>query len=254
MKAAGSLVVLFLCLTVALLSGQPKLVLSEVSSYQPGDRIAPDTTVLGEDLVPVQLLSQVGPDTRVVVLVIFGGGAAKFPAGSFRGPLWCQDSFDDLAIQRALVNAFGDKPVEVIGVAVPPVFAPEKYGYPADLFLTAPDQSPAYRVALKTFVAKTVSLRKSSLIPFSKLYFDPRMTLLSKESGEVSGNPAWLGRFKWHLDPRRYGAPTIWIFDRSGVVLREPFWGNEYGASPSEVRYGFHDLQAAVDEALGSVQ
>jgi hypothetical protein len=252
-KAAGSLTVFFLCLTAAGFSGQPKLVLSEISSYQPGDRIAPDTTVLDENLVPVQLLGQLEPNTEVFVLVIFGGGAAKIPAGPFRGPLWCQDSFDDLAIQRALVNSVGEDPVEVIGVAVPPVFAPEKYGYPADLFLTASDDSPAYQSALKAFVEKTVRIRESSLIPFSKLYFDPRMALLSKEGGEVSGNPGWLGRFKWHLDPRHYGAPTIWIFDRSGTVLREPFWGNEYGASPSDVRYGFQDLEAAVEVAIDTV-
>ena len=248
----GATVPLFIWLAFALLLGQPKLLLPEISSYQVGDQVPLELTVLNADMLPVRLFAELEADTRVVVLVVFGGAAATVPDGQFRGPLWCQDSFDDLSVQRALVNALPETPVEVIGVAIPPVFGPEKYGYPPDVFLAEPDQSPAYESALRMFIEKTVRLKESSLIPFHKLYFDPRVTLLSTDGGVPAGNPPWLGRLKWHLDPRRYGAPTIWILDHSGKVLGEPFWGNDYGASPPDVRYGFQDLKTAVEAALRS--
>jgi hypothetical protein len=70
---------------------------------------------------------------------------------------------------------------------------------------------------------------------------------ISEEYGDVA---EWQGMFKWHQDPRRYGAPTIWIMDGKGVVLTEPFWGNDYGSSPPHIYYGFAELKETIQRLM----
>ena len=217
--------------------------------YRVGERISPNLTVLDAELRRVRLWDQVQPDARVVVLVLFGGAAATPPPGSFRGPLWCEDSFDDLAVQRALVRRFEGKAVQFLAVAVPPVYSPSRYGYAAHAFAGkggGPDEERSPDI--RRFVQATLELRASSLLPYRQIFFDPYLDLLRPPTGQ--GDTVESAPLKWHEDPRKYGVPTIWILDASGKVLREPFWGNEYDASPPQVRYGFENLAAALKKSL----
>jgi hypothetical protein len=233
-------------------AGQPRLITrGKVESYRPGDRIDPEVFVLDANQQRVRLLDLLDPDARLVVLSILGGGAAAVPDEGARGPLWCADSFDDLAIQRALVGEFKDDPVQFLAVAVPPVYSPERYGYPDNVFLDRSEQSEDYRQAAQTFIETTEAARKSTLIPYAEVYYDPSFRLLFNSVYRKAGTGYgevydWQGRFKWEGDPRRYGVPTIWLLRPDGEVLREPFWGNEYGGDPPKVEYGFAELRSAV--------
>ncbi|GAB4235866.1 MAG: hypothetical protein Kow00109_09230 [Acidobacteriota bacterium] len=215
--------------------------------YQPGDQIDAATVVYDEQLQPRRLLDILVEGPPVTVLVLFGGAALRTPPGEFRGPLWCQDSFDDLAVQRAVANSFRSDRVRFVGVAVPPVLGPEKYGFPGDLGIPGTLEQPAVREALRRFVERTNELRDTGLLPYAELFFDPELRLL-RRSGVA---PAWAARFKWAEDPRSYGVPTIWVLGRDGFVLAPPFWGNDYGSRPPEIHYGYADLVARIRQVLG---
>jgi hypothetical protein len=246
---------LFLGFVSSSLMSQPKLIVSKPTSYLPGERIAPETWVLDSQMERVRLLDQVKPETRVVVLVLFGGGFKTQPEAPFRGTLWCQDSFDDLSIQRALVAEFAELPVEFVAVAVPPVFSAEKYGFREDVFLAQGEETSEFADALRVFVEATEKEIRSSLLPFDRVYYDPqaRLTQTGKSADLGTGYGEvypWQGKLKWHLDPRKYGAPTIWLLNSAGEVLGEPFWGNDYDSDPPEINYGFMELKEAVTAAL----
>ncbi len=219
------------------------------TSYRVGDEIDAEVTVLNRDRNPLRLLEQVRDDARVIVLILFGGGAADPPDGAFRGPLWCEDSFDDLAVQRALIHEFEGPEVQFLAVAVPPVFAPVRYGFPDGVFAPSSGVTAGVRdAAVRQFIESTLRQQRSSLLPYPELFFDPNLELLRRpDAGE---HPQWTGKFKWDRDSRKYGVPTIWILDRTGRVVCEPFWGNEYGVSPPRIRYGYSDLRDAVRDAL----
>lgn len=254
---ARKLLLLWLCLGFfsAGLMSQPKLIVSKPSSYVPGERIDPETWVLDARMKEVRLLGQLKPETRLVVLVIFGGGFKAIPEEPIRGPLWCQDSFDDLSVQRALVAEFAELPVQFIGVAVPPVFSPERYGFEEDVFLAQGTETSQFSEAFRSFVEATEKEVKTSLLPFDTVYYDPKARLTqnrdSADLGPQYGESyPWQGKLKWHLDPRKYGAPTIWLLSSTGEVLSEPFWGNDYDSDPPEINYGFYELKEAVTGAL----
>lgn len=226
--------------------------------YQPGEKVDPATYVYDSGLQRRNLVDLLKADTaEVVVLVLFGGGAVKTPTDKpFRGPLWCQDSFDDLAVQRALVGRFAGEPVRFLAVAVSPVLNPEQYGYPEGVFLAESEESEAFRIAAGDLIEATRRHQQSGLIPFSELYYDPAFRLLYDPdlmAGMAAGRPAfaWEGRLKACSDARRYGVPTIWLLARDGTLLAEPFPGNDYGSQPPEIHYGFKELEAAVERALG---
>ncbi len=226
--------------------------------YQPGERIDSATYVYDSNLQRRNLAELLKAHTaEVVVLVLFGGGAVKTPEdGPFRGPLWCQDSFDDLAVQRALVGRFAGEPVRFVAVAVPPVLAPERYGYPEGVFLAEGEESEAFRIAAGDLVEATRRHQQSGLIPYNDVYYDPAFRLLYNPdlmADMAAGRPAysWEGRLRACCDARRYGVPTIWLLARDGTVLAEPFPGNDYGSQPPEIHYGFRDLEVAVERALG---
>src|SRR5690606_9415278 len=164
-------------LTSEALWSQPRLVTSAPAGYQVGERIDPNTTVLERDRSTVRLVDLIRDDTQVAVLIIFGGALLQKPPEPFRGELWCRDSFDDLGIQRALVHYFKNQPVQFIAVAVPPVYGPDRYGYPDHVFLREPDTSSLYQQALSGFIDATESLRENSLLPFESIYYDPRFHL-----------------------------------------------------------------------------
>jgi len=254
---ARKLLLLGFCFGVfsASLMGQPKLIVSNPSSYVPGERVDPETLVLDAGMKEVRLLSQVKAENRLVVLVMFGGGFEAPPEEPIRGPLWCQDSFDDLSVQRALVAEFAELPVQFIAIAVPPVFSPERYGFGEDVFLAQGAETSQFAEAFRSFVKATEKEIETSLLPFDTVYYDPKARLTqNKDSADLGPDYGeiypWQGKLKWYLDPRKYGAPTIWLLSSAGEVLSEPFWGNDYDSDPPEINYGFHELREAVAAAL----
>lgn len=255
MACRFSIIGLSFALLLLGLMGQPKLITSKPSSYLPGEQIDPDTWVLDSEMKKVRLLGQVGPETRLVVLALFGGGFKTRPEAPFRGTLWCQDSFDDLSVQRALAAQFAELPVKFLGVAVPPVFSAEKYGFHDEVFLNQGVETSEFVEAARAFINATEKELESSLLPYDVVYYDLKARLThNRESGDFGPGYGevfpWQGKLKWHLDPRQYGAPTIWLLTPSGEILREPFWGNDYDTEPPEVNYGFQELRDAVAAQL----
>lgn len=237
-------------------SGQPKLLLTGPDSYVVGEQIEPGLTVANSALQEIRIGDLIRSDAAVVVLIVFGGAAKQIPEDPFRGPLWCQDSFDDLAIQRALVASFKDSPVQFIPIAVPPIYSPDRYGY-GNVFLAEEPGSNDFRQAFQTFVDLTEKSRESGLLPFDQVYYDPQGLVIRKpqdSSGPAAVQaPSWQGKLKWHLDPRKYGVPTLWILNGNGTVMREPFFGNQYAGDSVQVTYGFQELQQAVSTVLGDL-
>lgn len=226
---------------------QPRLQVEKPYGYQVGDKIEEAVTVFDNNLQPHSLVSLIKPGTKLVVLVGFGGFAAQTPQKRFRGPLWCEDSFDDLAVQRALVSAFRRSPVQFIGIAVPPVYNPVRYGYPENVFLGIPEDSAEFIASAKRFIEGTQEHINSGLIPLDQVYYDPRYRLAEKPT---PGGPTWQGKLRWHLDPRKYGLPIIWLIGPKGEILQEPFFSNEYASDPPHIMYQFQDVKAAIEKYL----
>lgn len=239
---------------------QPKLVVDSPSSYRVGDLVDLESLVLDRDGMPHQLEDIIDPNAKLLVVIIFGGAFKDRPdEAAFRGPLWCRDSFDDLAIQRALVRRFEKEAVQFIPIAVPPVYKPEDYGWPDDPFLGRPEDDPVYQAAVGSFIAATERQKRADLLPFDTIYYDPKFRLaqnrkereLGPEFGKIYD---WQGKLKWHADPRRYGTPAIWILSPEGEVLTEPLVGNDYDARPPEIFYGYAEAEERISRALQSVK
>ncbi len=228
--------------------GQPRLQVEKPYGYQVGEKIEEAVEVLDSNLQPHSLVGLIKPETKVLVLVGFGGFAARVPEGRFRGPLWCVDSFDDLAVQRALVAAFRHAPVQFIGIAVPPVYNPTRYGYSENGFLGLADTSAEFVANTKRFIEGTQEQISRGLIPFDQVYYDPQYRLAEKP-GPNDSHPGQ-GKLRWHLDPRKYGLPIIWLIGPKGEILREPFFSNEYDSDPPQIMYQFQDVKAAIEKYL----
>lgn len=243
-------------LVLALVAGaQPRLKVKSPTSYVPGDAIDEATFVLDRQLQDIRLTDLIDAETQVAVLIIFGGGAAEAPGDEpLRGGLWCEDSYDDLALQRALLHHFKERPVQFIPVAVPPVYH-RQFGYPEGVFLEHPDDHPACRRAAQDFVEATEKQRVAGVIPYPSIYYDPKFRLAQNRSERELGTSfgkifEWQGKLKWHQDPRTYGTPTIWLLDNQLRVLSEPFFGNDYDGDPPQINYGFHDVRKRIEEHL----
>ncbi len=78
---------------------QPRMKSSTSRSYQVGDQVIGNTTVFTRDLEKRTLSEIVEPESKVLVLILFGAGAARAPDyHPLRGGIWCPDSFDDLPL------------------------------------------------------------------------------------------------------------------------------------------------------------
>jgi hypothetical protein len=250
------LFLLLISVLAAPVLAQPRLVTRAPASFVVGERVDTGLFLLDREMNRVRLRELIDPQSKVVVLIFFGGSVNEplnRGRGS-RGPLWCVDSFDDLAIQRALVRAFRQQPVQFIAVASPPVYNPQPYGY-ADVFLSTPDRSSDYLANTRQFIEKTEEQKRGGLLPFDRIYYDPKLRLLRRPSDSGGEDEfSWEGRFKWHRDLRTYGLPTLWLLDSSGEVIREPFFGNDYDSEPPNIRYGFQELRQAVQEQLDGAE
>ena len=246
---------LLLILSISLGMGQPKLIEPQIGSYLPGKTVDPGIFVYDSDGSRVFLKDLFDDSSRVVVLSLLGGAAPEPVSPDHRGNLWCEDSFDDLAVQRALAAWCEGKSVKFIAVAIPNILVTPD-GEKENIFLASSDGDDRFRASFRDFVSRTETERVSTVLPFDKVYYDPKGRLMfSREAlGELAVGYGeihdWQGKFKWHLDPRTYGLPTIWILDGAGAVSGEPFWGNDYDSVPPQINYGFEELKAAVEKLL----
>jgi len=218
------------------------------ASRQPSRAWAVDDTIDGEVVVgdadgnPVRVLDLPQGDERVVVLVVFGGGD---PSGTAkRGGLWCEDSFNDLPLVRHAMARFADKGVHFVGVACPPVFHEQRFGFDEGAFAA---EGELYERNRRSFVAATQAAVESGVIPFEPCTFDPRFRLLGKEPGP--GAASWEGRFRAAGENQAYGTPTVWILARDGTVLVPPLHANNY-EKDVVLRYTARELEAAIRRAL----
>ncbi|HXK58532.1 MAG TPA: hypothetical protein PLP42_01440 [Acidobacteriota bacterium] len=236
------------------LFAQPRLQLEKPYGYQVGDKIDADLTLLDKDLQPHSLLSLIEPQTKILVLVGFGGADAREPQSESGNPLWCKDSFDDLPLQRDLVAAFRQAPVQFIGVAVPPVYNPGLYGYSEDAFLGFPETSPEFLENAKRFIALTEEQVSRRLIPFPQVFYDLKFRLADRPPADPGPGYGkvyrWQGKLRWHLDPRKYGLPIIWLIGPEGEILQPPFFSNDYDSDPPSIMYQFSDVKTAIEKHL----
>jgi hypothetical protein len=222
------------------------------AGYQVGDTIGPGTTVLDAQLKPHPLLELISPEAKVVILVLFGGGAVDPDPD---GELWCHDSQSELSGMRDLVAKFAGQPVQFLGIAFPAVYSSDKHGYTQDVFIGLPESDPASQAASRRLVGATEALREAGKLPYGLIYYDPRFLLLSNPEYETTGRragelPEWAGQFKADQDRQKYGLPTIWLLDSSGVVLADAFSGNIYEDNPPQIRYTMVDLERAIRRQL----
>ncbi len=220
--------------------------------YMTGEVVDPETFFLDAQQKPIKLLQVVKPETKMVVIIIFGG--AYLTTTDKHGGIWCEDSLDEFANLKAAANRWKDSGVQFVAVACPPVYS-DKYGYDSNVFLDEADESPKYKRAVEQFIERTEALRKDHTIPFEKVYYDPRFRLLwnGKEHSATAAYGrvfAWQGRFKWLKDEQRYGTPCIWFLDSKGKVLREPLYGNNYSAVPPKILFTYWELEGAIGESL----
>ncbi len=211
--------------------------------------------VLDKSMQKRPLLELIRPGIKLAIVILFGGGMKKRPDHTTkRGPLWCEDSFDDLGIQRALVKAFEDQPVQFIGIAIPPVYHSGFYGWPGNPFLDSADQSKDYQEAVRSFIDSTQVAQENDYLPFD-VYYDPRNRLAQNPDErpfgpEVDVKYSWQGKFRWPQDLRQYGTPTIWFLDGLGRVLMSPLLGNDYDGVPPEINYGFYTVKKLIEDIL----
>lgn len=240
----------------ATMKGQPRLVVQKPFGYQVGDVIEQGVFVLDKQMQKRPLLSLFDKQAKVVVLSLLGGASKTTSFEKpHRGPLWCEDSFDDLSVQRALVSYFRGQPVQFIAVAVPPVFNSAAFGYPDGVFLRKGEDDPEFVANAQQLIAATEKEKATGLLPFSEVFYDPKFRLgIKADSADVTAGygPAfdWQGKLKWHLDLRKYGLPSIWILRPGGEILREPFFANDYDSDPPQLPYGFKDLKDAIEELI----
>ena len=247
--------ILFLGLAGGFSQGQPKLVEPEAGSYLPGDSVDQGVFVYDAEGRRLFLRELFDDGCRVVVLSLLGGASIEPVSSGHRGNLWCEDSFDDLAVQRALAAWFEGKPVKFVAVAIPRVLSVPD-GEEENVFLSSSFEDEAFSRSFREFVSLTEAERISTVLPFDEIYYDPKGRLVfGRETlGELAAGYGeihqWQGKFKWHLDSRTYGLPTIWILTGEGIAAGEPFWGNDYDSNPPQVNYGFAELKSAVEKLL----
>ena len=244
--------------TILLIILVPKLVFGITShssisnlseSYRVGDTIDVQTSVLNQDMQVIQIRDLIRSSTDLVVLIVFGGAVKQPSRDNLRSNLWCLDSFDDLGVQRALVSSFQNRAVQFVPVAVPPVYSPKSYGYAQNVFLGKSESSPQFRAATRAFINATEKEIQKGILPFKKIYYDPKF-YLGNQSEHGPKNYPWQGKLRWPLDRRQYGTPILWLLDSQGKILQEPFFGNDYDSTPPQIHYGYHKVKEAIEIKL----
>lgn len=222
--------------------------------YHAGETIAPETFVYNRIGEKQRLLELARPETKVIYLLLFGGASAS--AVETYGGIWCNDSFNDLPISNYLYLKYREAGVTFVAVACPPVYSEQDYGYPGDTFLALPETSEDWRQAFESFVQATYDLQNTHVIPFDKIYFDPKFRLMFNHQKLANGVAfsdsilAWMGKLKPCSDKQSHSLPTIWLLSPNGKVLHEPFVGNRYGISTQRIVFTVREVEAALENIL----
>ncbi|MDZ7267865.1 MAG: hypothetical protein ONB48_15410 [candidate division KSB1 bacterium] len=223
-------------------------------SYQVGETIAPETFVYDRLGQKHRLLALARPDTKVIYLLLFGGASAS-PVETYGG-IWCNDSFNDLPISNYLYLKYRERGVTFVAVACPPVYSEQDYGYPGDTFLARPESDPAWQQEFERFVQATCALQDNHVIPFDRIYFDPKFRLLFNRKKHAEGVAfsdsilPWMGKLKPASDRQSHSLPTIWLLSASGEILHEPFVGNRYGTVTQRIVFTVREVEAALEKIL----
>lgn len=218
------------------------------TSYVPGDRVE----VLVEDAAGEQLelrdIVSRWAGVKGVILYVMGGGGVQVRRD--RGGLWCEDTYNDLALMRRLVLDYAPEGIVFVPVMCPPVYHEERFGFDPGAFLG--DEGERYAASRREFVRASQAILESGLLPFERVWFDPRFRLLANPAHglPVGDAPAWQGRCKWYRDGQSYGTPTLWVLDADLRVYGEPFFGNNYEAEGGALRYTARDVSARLDRLL----
>lgn len=211
-----------------------------------GESLPSDARVQGADGGARRILDLVGPTDRVLVLCVYGGGSAKPGAG--KAGLWCEDSFFEMANVRHAIARFAERPVRFVGIACPPIFHDEKFGYAAGSFVA---EHPAHAVTVARFVEATRAAQDAGVLPFADLWFDPTLRLMRAVKADAPRPLAQdgAGALRAPDEVQTYGTPTLWILDREGKVLAPPFLGNNW-EKDRELRFTARELEDAIEAAL----
>lgn len=238
----------------AIVVAQPQTNKPAQPSYQVGETIASETFVYNRIGEKKHLLELAGPETKVIYLLLFGGASAS-PVETYGG-IWCNDSFNDLPISNYLYLKYRERGVTFVAVACPPVYSEQDYGYPGDTFLALPESDPAWRQEYERFVQMTCALQDNRVIPFDRIYFDPKFRLMFNRKKYAEGVAfsdsifPWMGKLKPASDRQSHSLPAIWLLSPSGQVLHEAFVGNRYGTVTQRIIFTVRDLEAALEKIL----
>ena len=222
--------------------------------YQVGETIASETFVYNRIGETQRLLEIARPETKVIYLLLFGGASAS-PVETYGG-IWCNDSFNDLPISNYLYLKYRERGVTFVAVACPPVYSEQDYGFPGDTFLALPETSADWRQAFESFVQTTYDLQNNRVIPFDKIYFDPKFRLMFNHKKLANGVAfsdsvfAWMGKLKPCSDKQSHSLPAIWLLSPKGEVLHEPFVGNRYGSSTQRINFTVREVESALEGIL----
>jgi len=219
--------------------------------YEVGDTIASDVFLYDAAGERKPLLDLAGSESKVIYLLLFGGPTLN--ASESYGGLWCVDSFNDMPVSNYLYLKYRNRGVAFVAVACPPIYGEEEYGFAPEVFLPQPDTSAIWRGEFQNFVQACYELQSNHVIPFERLYFDPKFRLMYNHKKQVAfSDPilSWMGRFKPCSDAQSYSLPAIWIFSTSGRVLHEPFAGNRYSNSTQRLQYTAREVESALLQAL----
>lgn len=224
--------------------------------YRAGEMIAPETFVYNRIGEKKRLLELARPEVKVIYLLLFGGASAS-PVETYGG-IWCNDSFNDMPISNYMYLKYRERGVAFIAVACPPVYSEQEYGFPGETFLAQPETSDAWRQAFENFVQTTYDLQNNRVIPFDKIYFDPKFRLMFNHHKQANGVAfsdsvlTWMGKLKPCSDKQSHSLPAIWLLSPNGKVLHEPFVGNRYGASTQRIVFTVREVEAAVENILNA--
>ncbi|MBL8768470.1 MAG: hypothetical protein JNL94_13935 [Planctomycetes bacterium] len=208
-----------------------------------GESLPAQARVFDAEGAPHRILDGIAPTDRVLVLCVYGGGSANPQVG--KAGLWCEDSYFEMANVRHAMARFAAEPVRFVGIACPPVFHEEKFGYVAGGF--SPEH-PGHASQRTRFVDATRAARDAGVLPFAELWFDPTFRLMAKDATRPLAEDG-TGALRAPDEAQTYGTPTIWILDRDGRVLTPPFFGNNW-EKDRELRFTSRDLEDTIRAAL----
>lgn len=206
----------------------------------------------GDEIQLRQLIENSGKELSVIF--IFGGGGMGHERANKNGGLWCPDSFEDLHILRSLHNHY-EGTVQIIPVAVPPVFHSGLLGYEDRVFFKGRGRDD-YQAARASFIDSTQLAFSRGTIPVQPFYDHGFNLLISPVEKKLRSGSIpikdWHGAFRAENETQHYGVPNMWLVDSSGEVLESPFRGNIYRAHGGDIQinYTLKDVIDVIDRRL----